>query len=199
MAFLIQGEVTRFDHALTRAWVGFPFLPNQLGGGLIDRQVHVSVVFCLPADDQRCARFIDQDGVHFIDDGVAKAALHTVRHLVHHVVAQIIKAEFVICTIRNVGTVCGLFFLPWHLRQIHAYNQSQEVVQPSHPQCVTTGKIIIYGHDVNAIARQRIQVDREGCCQGFALTSAHLGYFPVMQRHTTQKLHIKVPHLHHSF
>src|SRR6218665_2283895 len=47
-----------------------------------------------PADDQRRARLVDQDGIDLIDDGVVQALLHAVLRFVDHVVAQIVEAVF---------------------------------------------------------------------------------------------------------
>ena len=47
-----------------------------------------------PADDQRRARFIDQDGIHFVDDREIVAALDLLlARRGHAVVAQIIETE----------------------------------------------------------------------------------------------------------
>ena len=52
---------------------------------------------------------------------------------------------------------------------------------------------------MHALARQRIEVDRQCRRQRFALARAHLGYFSIVQGHTAQKLHIKMPHFHDAF
>ena len=67
--------------------------------------VEVAAVFGRAGDDQRRARFIDQDRVDFVDDGEAVAALDHVAQRVLHVVAQIVEAELVV---RAVGDVAGV-------------------------------------------------------------------------------------------
>ncbi len=58
------------------------------------------------ADDERHAGFVDQDGVHFVDDGEVVAALHLfLGALGHAVVAQIIEAEL---SVGAVGDVAGV-------------------------------------------------------------------------------------------
>ncbi len=59
-------------------------------------------------DDQRGARLVDEDRVHFVDDGVFVAALHHLVAAVFHVVAQVVEAELVIGAVGDVGGVAGL-------------------------------------------------------------------------------------------
>jgi len=51
---------------------------------------------------------------------------------------------------------------------------------------------------VYALSGQRIQVGRQGRHQSFAFTGTHLGDTPAMQRHTTDQLHVEVPHAEHA-
>ena len=60
-AFFIKREVARLGNAFAGAWVFLAFLTLQLWRHLVDGDVELGVVFGLTADDQRCARFVDQD------------------------------------------------------------------------------------------------------------------------------------------
>ena len=124
MRFFVDREVAGGDDAFARAWVFFTDLACQRGHHLVDGDVKFSMVFCLSADDQRCAGFVNQDRVDLVDDGEVHTALHTVFGLVDHVVTQIIKTKFVVGTVGNVCAVGGLFVGTWHLRQIHANRQA---------------------------------------------------------------------------
>jgi len=42
------------------------------------------------------ARFVDENGVHFVDDGELVSALHAMREVVLHIVAEVVEAEFVL-------------------------------------------------------------------------------------------------------
>src|SRR5262249_29179187 len=55
------------------------------------------------ADDQRCARFINQDGIHFVHNAVIVPALYALSQVKLHVVAQVIEAEFVVGAVGHVG------------------------------------------------------------------------------------------------
>src|SRR5690606_7955579 len=103
-------EVARSDHALAGARVGFTLLSHQMGNQGLARHVGLGLVFGLPADDQRCAGLVDQDGIHVVNNGEIQLALHTVTGLVHHVVAQVVETVFVVRAIGDVGVVGGLLF-----------------------------------------------------------------------------------------
>ena len=119
--FFIQGEIARLDDAFASTGVGLTLLLLQLRHSPVDGDVQAGVVFGLAADDQRRASLVDQDGVHLVDDGVIETTLHPVCHLVDHVIAQVIKAVFVIGAVSDVGTVGRLFFFARHVGQVDAH------------------------------------------------------------------------------
>ena len=112
----VDGEIARLGNALTSARIGFSFLAGQQRHDLVDRQVHLGVVFSLAADDERRACLVNQDRIHLVDDGKIQSALHPVAHLVHHVVAQVVKAKLVVRAVGDVGVVGGLLFFARHVR-----------------------------------------------------------------------------------
>ena len=158
--------------------------------------VGLGLVFGLAADDQRRARLVDQDGVHLVDDGVVERALHALGQLVHHVVAQVVEAEFVVGAVGDVGRVGFLLEIARHLRQVHAHRQAQEVVQATHPLRIAVGQVVVHGHHMHALARQGIEVHRQRGGQGLAFAGAHFGDLAFMQRQAPDHLHVEVAHLH---
>ena len=174
MGFFVKGEVSGLDHAFAGARVGFAFLLGQLRHNLVHGDIHRGVVFCLPADDQRRTGLVNQNGVHLIDDGEVQPALHPVCSFVDHVVAQVVKAIFVVGAVGDVAAVGCLLFFARHVRQIDADTQAQKVVQLAHPLRISAGQVIIDRHHVNALACQRIQVHRQCGRQRFSFTRAHL-------------------------
>ena len=143
VGFFVQSEVARGDHTFSGSQIHFTFLARQMRHHLVHGQIGFGVVFCLAADDQGCAGFVDQNRVHLIDDRVIEFALHPVCSLVHHVVTQIIKAVFVVGAVGDVTAVGVLFFLAGQLRQIDANTQAEEVVQTSHPLRIAVGQVIV--------------------------------------------------------
>ncbi len=198
VALFVQGEVTRLGHALAGDGISFSLLAHQTGDGLVNGQVHGGVVFGLTTDDQRRARFIDQNRVHLVHDGKIQTTLYAVSHFIDHVVAQVVKTVFVIGAVGNVGTVGCLLFLAGCLGHIDAYRQSQEVVEAPHPLRIAICQVIIDGNHMHTLTSKGIQVHRQGSSKRLTFAGTHFGDLAVMQRHAAQKLHIEVAHLHHA-
>ena len=70
----------------------------------IDLVVEVGRFLGRARDDQRRPRFVDQDAVDFVDDGEVVPALHVVREVELHVVAQVVEAELVVGAVGDVGS-----------------------------------------------------------------------------------------------
>ena len=87
-----------------------------------------------PADDERRARFVDQDGIDFVDDGEVITALHLLlARRGHAVVAQVIETEL---RVRAVGDVAGVLLAAQIGRLIvldDARRQAEETVKLAHP------------------------------------------------------------------
>src|ERR1035438_6787646 len=87
--------------------LAFDFLPaHELGDDAVDLEILVGGFLAGAGNDERGAGFVDQDGVHFVDDGVmmpftgggfasSMAELDAVFQPGLHVVAQVIEAELV--------------------------------------------------------------------------------------------------------
>ena len=167
---------------------------TELRHHFLHPHVEIGVIVSLTGDDQRRTRFVDEDGVHLIHDGVVEAALYALLLAVHHVVTQVIETEFVVRAIGDIGGIGGLLRLVIHLRQIHPDRKAEKTVQTPHPFSITTGKIIVHRDDMHALTRNRIQVGRQGGNQRLALTGAHFGDFAVVQDHAADQLHIEMTH-----
>ncbi len=53
-------------------------------------------------DDERRARFVNQDGVHLVYDGEVVPALHAIAQVELHVVAQVVEPKLVVCSVGNI-------------------------------------------------------------------------------------------------
>ncbi len=112
---------------------------NQAGDNLVDAVVLVGRFLAGAADDQWRAGFVDQDRVDFVDDPVIVAALHAVREIELHVVAQVVKTELVV---GSVGDICPVRLTPLLVVQVvhdHAHRQPKEGVDLAHPFGVALG------------------------------------------------------------
>ena len=152
----------------------------QHGYHAVDAPIEFRAVFRCAGDNQRRARLIDQNGIHFVDNGKAQSSGHTLFQRKRHIVAQVIKTELVIRTVDNICVVSGAFFL-WRLtRADHAEGDTEEVVERPHPVGVAMGQVIIYRNQVDTITAERVEVGRQCCHQSLAFAGAHLGYFALV-------------------
>ena len=69
---------------------------------------------------------------------------------------------------------------------------AQETIDGSHPLAVAAGKIIVDRNDMNAFARQSIEVPGERRDERLALAGLHLGNLAVVERHGANELHVEM-------
>ncbi|MNE03748.1 hypothetical protein D3C80_962600 [compost metagenome] len=164
----------------------------------IDRRVEVGTIVQRAGNDQRRARLVDEDRVHFVDDRVIVAALNHLAALVFHVVAQIIEAEFVICRVGDVAGVSRAALLVVQAVDNDAGRKTEEAVKTAHDAGVALGEVVVDGNDMDALARQGVEIDRQGADQRLAFTGLHFGDRAVMQDHAAGQLNVEGPHSEHA-
>ena len=131
--------------------------------------------------------------IDFVDDGVEVPALDHVLKPVLHVVAEIIEAVFVVGA---VGDIARIGFLALGIVEAvddDTGGHAEEAVDLPHPFGIAPGEIVVDGDDVDALAGQRIEVDRERCDQRLAFTGLHLGNIALVQHHAANQLHVEMP------
>ncbi len=122
-------------------------------------------------------------------------ALHVVREVELHVVAQVVEPEFVVGAVGDVAAVGGAAFVVVQVVDDHAHAQAQQAVDGAHPGGVALGQVIVHGHHVHALAFQRVQVAGQRGDQRLAFAGLHLGDLALVQHHAADKLHVEVPHV----
>ncbi len=147
------------------------------------------------ADDQRRARFINQDRVHLVHDGEVMPALDLVFFaLGHAVVAQVIEPELGVGAVSDVVIV----LLAPHARRLvvqdAAHRQAQKLIHRAHPFAVARSQIVVDGDHVNASARERIEINRQRGHQRLAFARGHFRDSTRMQRITADELHVEGDH-----
>ena len=55
-------------------------------------------------------------------------------------------------------------------------------------------QVVVYRDDMNAFAREGVEVRGQRGDERLAFAGAHLGDLPVVQYHAAQQLHVEVPH-----
>ena len=179
----------------------FPFA--QLPGHAVRFGIFADVVVCAARNDQRRTRFVDEDVVHFVDDGIVQSALGLLvlaRIAVisagrrPHVVAQVVEAEFVVRAVGDVATIGLLPLARLHVALNGTDRQSQAHVERSHPFHVAACQVVVDRDHVDALAFQRIQIRRQRRHERLAFAGHHLGDRTTVQDHAAHQLHVEVAH-----
>ena len=161
----------------------------------VDLVVEVGRLLGGPRDDERRPGLVDQDAVHFVDDRVVVPALDVVGEIELHVVAQVVEAELVVGAVGDVAPVGDLALGVVQVVLDDADRHAEEAVDPPHPLGVAACQVVVDRDDVDAPARQRVQVGRQRRDQRLALAGLHLGDLAVVQDDAADQLHVEVPHV----
>ncbi len=112
--------------------------------------------------------------------------LHAVRVVERHVVAQVVKAKFIVRAVGDVGGVgppaAGKIYPVGDEPDLKA----EEAINLSHPLTVQPRQVVVNGNDMHPTARQGIEVGRERRDKGLAFAGLHLGDAPLVQDHAPQ-------------
>ena len=164
----------------------------------VDFVIEIGRLFGWTRNDERGPRLVDEDAVHLVNDREVMSALDVVRELELHVVAQVVEAELVVGSVRDVGRIGDL---PLRVDQVvldDADRHAEETVDPAHPFRVAAGEVIVHRDDVNAFAVERVQVGWQRGDERLALAGFHLGDLAFVQDGSADQLHVEVPHVEHA-
>ena len=170
----------------------------QCLGKVVGALVHHAGVLALAADDQRGTSFVDEDGVHLVDDGVGVAALHHVGLVNDHVIAQVIKPELIVGAVGDISSVGGLTVVGLNAVHHQADGQAQEAVDFAHPLTIAASQVIVDGDNMHAFAGQGVEVNGHGGHQGLAFTGLHLSDAGAVQHNAADDLHGVGLHAQHT-
>ncbi len=173
---------------------------------LVDQPLHRGLEFGEPvvvglgdraADDQRRARFVDQDRVDFVDDGEVVATLDQAFGVVdERVVAQVIETELVVGAVGDVGAVALAALGTVRLVAVdHVDGQAVEAEDRGHPLGVALGEVRVDRDDVDAASGERVEVHRRHADERLALARLHLGDLALVHRYAAQELHVVGNHV----
>src|SRR6266511_1587011 len=147
----------------------------------------------LAGDDQRRTCLVDQDRVDLVHDRVAVTALDGAVERDGPVVAQVVEAELGIRPVRDVGRV-GLF----PLRERHHVldvgdRHAEALVDAAVPLGVALGEVVVDGDEVDALALERVQVEREAGDERLAFARLHLGDVALVEDDSAHQLDVEHP------
>ena len=136
--------------------------------------------------------FIDQDRVDFVDDRVVEVALDHVLQPELHVVAQIVEPELVVGAVGNVGVVGRAPLGIGQAMNDDADVEAEEAVDLAHPVGVAPSQVVVDGDDMDPLAFEGVEIDRQGGDQGLAFTGLHLGDLALVEHHAAQQLDVEM-------
>ena len=170
----------------------------QAGDEHLRHVVQLGGLVALAGDDEGGAGLVDEDRVHLVHDGKGMTPLHQLAGVDAHVVPQVIEAHLVVGAIGDIGGIGLLALLVGKAVDDEAHLQPQEAVDLAHPLAVALGQIVVDGDDVDAPARQGVEVGGEGGHQGLAFTGLHLGDAALVQHDAAHQLHPVGAHSQHA-
>ena len=163
--------------------------PLQLPGEDVAGFVKLGRLSALSGNDQRCPGFVDQDGVHLVDDRVDKVPLYKVFLVNDHVVTQVIESVFVVCDVCDVLRIFRPALIGLHRILNAAAGQAQKLMDRPHPVPVTLCQIIIDRDDMNPLAGERIQIRGKRRYERLTFTGTHLCDPALVKDDTADHLH----------
>ncbi len=135
---------------------------DQFGDDLIHAVILVGGFLGGAGNDQRGARFVDEDGVDFVNHAKVVAALDAILQIVLHVVAEVVEAELVVGAEGDVGGISRAALRVIEVVHDHAHREAQHFVKRAHPFGVAPGQVVVDGDDVDALAGERVEIGRKG-------------------------------------
>ena len=166
----------------------------HVGNNMSKNLIQLGGFFTRAGDNQRGTRFVDQDTIDLIDDTVVQLALNHLVFINHHVITQVVEAEFVVCAVGNISSISSLAVREVHIMHNQANRQAQRFIDTAHVFAVTTGKIVIDSNNMHALARKSVEVYRRSRYKCFALAGTHLGNFAAVQHNAAYHLYVKMTH-----
>ena len=149
-----------------------------------------------PRDDERGSGLVDQNRVDLVDDCVVVRALHPLFQRMHHVVAQVVEAEFVVGAVGDVRVVRLAALRRAGVVQIDAvHGQAEKAVDRPHPFGVALGQVAVHGDQVGPAPGERVQVQGHRGDKGLPLAGGHLRHPAAVKLRGADQLHVVGDHV----
>ena len=166
-----------------------------LDGGLDFVKGQRVIVLHWTRNNERRARFVDEDGVDLVNDTEVMVALNLVFLATGHpVIAQVVEAKLRGGAVGDVASIHLAARLRVHRVLDTAHSQPEKAEKVPHPLGVTTGKVVIHRDELAITARQRVEVERASRDKGLTLTSCHFRDTFFVERNATDKLNVIMDH-----
>ena len=163
----------------------------ELLGHPVQNIVEVGGFLCGPRNDQRGTGLVDENGVHFVHDGIVKFPLDIIRQVELHVIPQIVEAELVVGAIGDIGIVSPTALLVAQAVQDGAHPHAQGIEDIPHPVGIPAGQVVVHRDDVDPFPGEGIEIGGEHGHQGFTFTSFHFRNLALMEDNAADELHVE--------
>src|SRR4051812_24526724 len=147
----------------------------------------------LAGDDQRRSRLVDEDRVDLVHDRVGVAPLDEAVEAHRHVVAEVVEAELGVRAVRDVSVVRKLALGERHHVLDRADGHAKALEDPAVPFGVALREVVVDGDKVDALALERVQIQRQAGHERLALTGLHLGDVAFVEDDPAHQLHVEHP------
>ena len=169
----------------------------QLLGHLVEGVVELGGFFRRAGNDQGRPGLVDEDGIHFVDDGIVEFPLDVIFQGKLHVVPEIVEPELVVGAVGDIRGIGLAAFVVVQAVDDGVHRQPQETVDVPHPLGVPAGQIVVHRDDVHAVAGEGVEVNGHGGHQGFAFTGFHFGDLALVQHDAADELDVEGAHPQH--
>ncbi len=158
---------------------------------LIDLLIQIGTFFDRTGNDQWCPRLINKNRVDFVDDAEIQLALNFIAKRKGEIVAQIIKTQFIVGRVGNVGVVGSTFFVLRLSGFRYTDCQPKEFVDRPHPVGITLREVFVNRDNMYTIATQCVEIRRQRGNQRLALAGTHFSDVALVQHHAANELHVE--------
>src|SRR5690606_19961231 len=132
----------------------FFLLGNELlNSWLVHMELLVVAFGYRTRNDQWSSRIVDQNRVNLIHHGEVMLALYHLFGSMHHVIAEVVEAEFIVCSISDICEVCLPSFVGVRLMFVDTiYLEAEPFENGAIPFLVTTSEVIVYRYNMYAFS-----------------------------------------------
>ena len=172
-------------------------LAAQGGNEVIRHLVKLGGILTLAGDDQRRSGLVDEDRVHLVHDGEGMAPLNQVLLIQGHIVTEVVKTQLIVGAIGNVRGIALPPLGRGHAGNDQAGGQAHIAVDLAHHLGLILGQVIINSDQVDTVAGQSIQVQREYGGKGLAFAGLHFRNTALVQHNAAHQLDGICPQAQH--
>ncbi len=164
----------------------------QLRNQFVELAINLALIVGRARNDQRRPRFVDKNGVDFVDDRVRVSALRHRSGRMLHVIAKVVEAEFVVCAVGDVAGIRRAALLVAQPVDNAADREPKKGIDLTHPLRVAVCEVVVDGDDMHAFACEPIEIDGQRGYERLSFSGFHLGNTALMKDEPAYQLDIEV-------